>query len=148
MKNILPFNMIVLVTLLSFANVFGQGASMKPILTDALAYINVAEDNGYEIVRMEFDIVSSTKSTYRELQRGWTYGIIAFGDYRIDDIDIKVYKDINGTWTLIQKDNSAKPNAAVDITPVYTGMYRIDIVAYKFAPGYSAAHYGLLIFHE
>jgi hypothetical protein len=125
-----------------------MGTSMKPILTDALSYIQTAEDKGFEIVRMEFDIISDTKSTYRTLIEGWTYAVIAFGDYRISDIDIAIYKDVDGTWTLIQKDNAEAANASVIIKPSSTGMYKIDILAYKFVPGYSAAHYGLLIIHE
>lgn len=136
---------VSLTTLLAQAK---EGTSMKPILTDALSYIQSAEDKNYEIVRMEFDIINETKSTYRTLQEGWTYGVIAFGDYRISDIDIEVYKDVDGTWTLIQKDNDVAANASVVIKPSSTGMYRIDIIPYRFVSGYTAAHYGLLIYHE
>jgi len=115
---------------------------MKPILADALKYIRAAEDKSFEIVRMEFDIITDTKSTFRTLQEGWTYAILAFGDYRISDIDIAIYKDVDGTWTLVQNDNAAAENASVIVKPSSTEMYRIDIKAYKFVSGYTAAHYG------
>ncbi len=125
-----------------------EGTSMIPILTDALNYIKSAEDMGLEIVRMEFDIISDTKSTFRTLHQGWTYAVIAFGDYRISDIDIAIYKYVDGTWTLTGKDTSAAANASVIVKPSSTEIYRIDIIAYKFISGYTAAHYGLLIIHE
>jgi len=150
MKN---FSFCLLVLLLALPLSFShaqpkEGTSMKPILTDALTYLQTAEDLGYEIVRMEFDIVTDTKSTYRTLQEGWTYGIIAFGDYRIEQVSVAVYKDVDGTWTQIKTDNESKSNATLTITPSATGQYRVDITAEKFVEGYSAAHYGLIIMHE
>ena len=149
MKNFSYFVLFVLLTILPSTRILAQGTTMKPILMDAINYIQAAENNGYEIVRMEFDIVTaSIKSSYRTLQQGWTYGVVAFGDYRISDIDIAIYKDVDGTWALVKKDDDAQSNAALDITPSSSGMYRIDIIAYKFVEGYSAAHYGMLIIHE
>lgn len=151
MKRAIYFTTLVFVLSLPMTGILAQpkeGTSMKPILTDALAYIQTSEDKGFEIVRMEFDIISDTKSTFRTLQEGWNYVILAFGDYRIEDIDIEIYKDVDGTWTLIKKDAAAIANASVIITPSSTGMYRIDIKAYKFGPGYTTAHYGMLIIHE
>jgi len=142
---------LILVLGLPLADVLAQpkeGTSMKPILSDALSYIEAVEKNSYEIVRMEFDIIGDKTTTFRTLQQGWTYAVIAFGDYRILDIDIAIYKDVDGTWTLIQKDTDAKPTASVTVKPSSTGMYRIDIIAYKFVSGYTAAHYGLLIVHQ
>lgn len=146
MKN---FSLMLILVLQAF--LFSQNhnaVSMKPILSDALTYIQIAEDNGYEIVRMEFDIVSQPKSTFRELHEGWSYGIIAFGDDNIIDIDIEVYKEVDGQWIMIQEDNEVTSYAALDVTPTTSGVYRIDIISYEFAKGSSAGHYGMLIFHE
>ena len=52
--------------------VFGQSeTSMDPILEDAIPIINTIEEEGLEIVRMEFDIVGETaKDSYRYLHEG------------------------------------------------------------------------------
>jgi hypothetical protein len=151
MKRELYVSTLIILLFMPLTGILAQpneGTSMKPILTDAQTYIQAAEDKGCEIVRMEFDVISDTKSTYRTLVEGWTYGVVAFGDYRISDIDIAISKDVDGTWILIQRDNSSAVNASVILTPSSTGMYKIDITAYKFVSGYTAAHYGMLIFHE
>lgn len=127
-----------------------QDFSMSAILSEAAPIIELVEgEYNQEIVRMEYDIISSTtKSSYRELVAGYTYGIFAFGDYRIKDLDIRVYKSVDGEWMLVKKDEEAQDPAIVFIEPSVTGTYRIDISAYEFEPGYSAAHYGLIICHE
>ncbi len=127
-----------------------QDFSMSAILSEAAPIIELVEgEYNQEIVRMEYDIISSTtKSSYRELVAGYTYGIFAFGDYRIKDLDIRVYKSVDGEWILVKKDEEAQDPAIVFIEPSVTGTYRIDISAYEFESGYSAAHYGLIICHE
>ena len=123
--------------------------SMKPILTDAGKYIQQIEmEMGLEIVRMEFDILQTTKLSFRSLDENFEYGIFAFGDFRISDIDVKVYRWANNQWTLVGKDDTEDGNALVTIKPFLTGEYKIEISAYKFEPGYTIGHYGLLIYHN
>lgn len=123
--------------------------SMSPILTDASQYVNLIEgEYGMEIVRMEFDIIQTKKQTIRTLSNSYEYGICAFGDFRISDIDIKVYKRSNNQWVLVKEDNDAQANAILMVKPTYTSEYMIEITAYKFYEGYSAGHYGLIVFHE
>lgn len=122
--------------------------SMSGILSDASKVVNLVErEYGQEIVRMEFDIVYSDKLTYRTLSDQYKYGIIAFGDYRINDIDVKVYKWVNEQWVLIVEDKDNSKVASVEITPSNTGEYKIVITAYKFEPGYNVGHYGLIVYH-
>lgn len=123
--------------------------SMAPILEEAVPIIETLEEENLEIVRMEFDIIGeSTKSTYRYLHEGWEYAIIAFGDFRVKDMDVKVYKDVDGTWMEITKDEDIDATAIVTVKPSYTAQYMIEIECYEFEPGYSVAHYGLIICHE
>ena len=87
------------------SNAQKEEISMSAIMTDAIEYIKLIEmEYGQEIVRMEFDIINSTKQFIRTLTSNYEYGIVAFGDYRIKDIDINVYKLTNGQWTLIEQD--------------------------------------------
>jgi len=125
-----------------------KGTSMAPILAEALPIVQGIEEKGFEIVRMEFDLVSGTSTTFRSLYSQWSYGIVAFGDYRLEDIDIAVYKDVDGQWFMVERDAEAKSRAKVLIRPSVSGSYRIDVKAYKFKTGYQVGRYGLIIFHE
>ena len=81
-----------------------KGTSMKPILARAEPLVKEIGNNNYEIVQMEYDLIFTDKDTYRTLYEGWTYGIAAFGDYRIKDIDLTVYKQSRGEWKKIEED--------------------------------------------
>ncbi len=146
MRIILSFLML---TIVISATAQKEEVSMKPILTDGLNYMKKIEmEMGQEIVRMEYDLIQTTKTTFRTLTDKFEYGIFAFGDYRITDIDIKVYKWVNSQWNLIDKDQENKANALVTIKPLVTGEYKIEITAAKFATGNEIGHYGLMIFHD
>lgn len=146
-------HLILILTFCLSVNSFSQindnsdGTSMVPIMNVANPIIETVETEGLEIVRMEFDIIKTTKESYRTLHADLDYAILAFGDYRISDIDIKVYKDVDGNWFEITKDEDSESQALVTVSPSATGLYKFEIKAYEFIEGYSAAHYGLLICH-
>lgn len=152
MKNKHLFVALFVVLLATISNVKaqpGNGTSMAPIIGEAVDYINYIEDElRQEIVRIEFDILQTTKSTTRTLSSGYRYGIVAFGDYRMADIDVKVYQKSGSSWVLKEYDTDSDKSAMVVVQPSYTGEYKIEISCYKFKNGYSAGHYGLIIFHE
>jgi hypothetical protein len=125
-----------------------KGTSMEPILAAAKPLVEEIEGGDYEIVRMEYDLIFGEKSTYRILFDGWTYGIAAFGDYRIKDIDVSVYVKSRGDWKLIEEDAENDDVATVSIKPRVKEEYKIVISVYKFNKGYTVGHYGLMIFHE
>lgn len=125
-----------------------KGTSMEPILAAAKPLVEKIENENYEIVRMEYDLIFTEKSTYRTLFEGYTYGIAAFGDYRIKDIDISVYVKNRGDWKLVEEDAENDDVATVSIKPRYKEEYKIAISVYKFNKDYNVGHYGLMIFHE
>lgn len=142
---------ILLFAFVCSINTFAQKeeVSMYSILENAGKYLNYIErEMGQEIVRMEFDIIRDSKQTFRTLTDDYTYGICAFGDHRIKDIDVKVYRWVNEQWVLIEKDEDTESVAVVTISPSTTADYKIVISAYSFEEGYEAGHYGLMIFHE
>lgn len=135
----------------SYLSLFAGGSSttMSPIMSRATDIVRYVEDEmNMEVVRMEYDILRTTKTTTRVLSSGWTYMIVAFGDYRFKDIDVKVYRNIQGSWQLVEKDNDASAIAVVSIKPQYEGEYLIEITVFSFEPGYEVGHYGLIIAHE
>ena len=125
-----------------------RGTSMEPILARAEPLIEEIEAEGFEIVRMEYDIISTEKETYRMLYKDWEYGIVAFGDYRIKDIDVAVYEKVRGKWKLFEKDAENDDEAMVTIKPYKDGEHKIEISVFKYNKDYSVGHYGLLILHE
>ena len=125
-----------------------NGTSMEPIMAAAKPLVEEIEGGNYEIVRMEYDLIFTEKSTYRTLFDGYTYGIVAFGDYRIKDIDISLYVKSRGDWKLFEEDAENDDVATVSIKPRIKEEYKIVISVYKFNKGYSVGHYGLMIFHE
>lgn len=142
---------VLLMALVCSLNLFAQKEeiSMYSILENAGELVNYIErELGQEIVRMEFDIIRDSKQTFRTLTDDYSYGICAFGDHRIKDIDIKVYKWVNEQWVLIEKDEDAESVAVVEISPSTTADYKIVISAYSFEEGFDAGHYGLIVFHE
>lgn len=143
-----------LVAVLALFSAFGAFAqrpdvSMKPIMAKAVDLIELIEDSyDQEIVRIEFDIVTDKKETYRTLYDGIEYTIVAFADDRVSDLDVRVYEMDGNEWTLVKKDSDSSDVAIVSLTPDVTSTYKIVVSAYSFNSGYSAAHYGIIIFHE
>jgi len=125
-----------------------KGTSMEPILARAELLVKEIESDDYEIVRMEYDLIFTEKDAYRNLYEGWTYGIAAFGDYRIKDIDVTVYKQSRGEWKKIIEDAENDDVATVSVKPRQNEEYKIVISVYKFNKDYNVGHYGLIVFHE
>lgn len=146
MKKLIVVAIVCIFTLKTFAQ--KEEISMAPILKQAGKLIDLIErDFGHEIVRMEFDLLQTSKQTFRYLTHQYPYTITAFGDYRIKDLDIKVYKWVNNQWVLIKQDQDEKNVAVLEIKPPFTAEYKIEIIAYKFETGYEIGHYGLIISH-
>jgi len=110
--------------------------------------IDYAEDRDMEVVRVEADIIRTTKETTRTLDPSFTYTIVAVGSNRIKDIDIEVYKKVNSEWVLIKKDDDVENIAVVNISPSSYAEYKIIVKVYKFNSGYDVGHYGLVIYHD
>lgn len=124
--------------------------TMKDIMLDLADYVVLLEDSlNQEIVHLHADIITEDGVSYsRTLYSDWTYGITAFGDWRIADLDIIVYKDVDGQWVEIERDEEEDNNPTVMVEPTSDGTYSIDISVYSFSGDNTAAHYGLVIFHE
>lgn len=151
MKNIA--NIIVFFVSIIFINtsVFCQtddGRSMAPIINQSLSTIEKIESDGFEIVRIEYDILKEEKESFRTLYSGWTYNILAFGDYRVQDIDLEVYKFNDNDWDLIKNDTDESSAALVTIKPVVDGLNRVIVKGHKFTEGSNGCHFALIYFHE
>lgn len=124
-----------------------DGTSMIPLLLKVVGADTLLENQNFEIVRIEMDIVSGPKDSYRTLTDRWTYGIIAIGDDRVADIDVSVYRELDGEWSLVTSDTDDGTLAMVTTKPSATARYKFVVNA-QFASGYTAAHYALIVYHN
>ncbi|MBR1838451.1 MAG: hypothetical protein IJ786_02730 [Bacteroidaceae bacterium] len=140
---------LVLCTAAMPLSVSAQDTSMKDIYSVGQQLINYIEDQtNSEIVHIEYDIISNTKVITRRLVDSYTYTVMAFSDGRVQDLDLTVYKRSGNDWVVLVRDNEDDNTPLKTFTPPYSGEYRIEVKAYKFKSGYSAAHYGLFIYHN
>ena len=82
--------------------------SIKSIYQTGKEAIEIVEEQGYEIVHLEYDILSTastSKSLQRDLTKHFDYTIIAFSGDKITDIDIKLYEAYPTIWKLIDEEN-------------------------------------------
>lgn len=147
MKKMLVLLVCSLVSVFTYAD-RQDGTSIKDIVEKAYEIVENIEEKDMEVVHLECDILKTKKSVTRTLSKGWTYGVIAFGDDRFLDIDVVIYRKNGNQWVRVAKDDDESAVATVEVTPASDGEYKIEIQAYKFAEGYSGGHYGLIMFHE
>ncbi|MDH4211148.1 MAG: hypothetical protein OEV79_06830 [candidate division WOR-3 bacterium] len=124
--------------------------TMKGIMDDMTEYVYFLEDSlNQEIVHVQADIITNSGATFsRTLHEGWIYGIAAFGDWRIKDLDITVYMDVEGEWVEVISDDESDNHPVVTVEPYETNKYMVELTVYKWEEDFSAAHYGMLIYHE
>lgn len=109
------------------------------------------EDEGYEILRVEEDLIFSKKKTsLRTLHKGVTYVIVAYGDKRVKDIDlsISVFNTTTKTFEEIDSDKKENRIAILKVTPTETTSYSFSTKVYAFEDSFDGAHYGLMIMRK
>lgn len=127
-----------------------NGKLAKPIHDVGAEIISQIDNEGFEVVRAEYDLIFTSKDTYRTLTTSWEYALFAFADNGVADLDIAVYEydDLLEHWTLILKDDGPENTATVTFTPAKDQQYKITITVKEYVEGYDVARYGLIIFHD
>lgn len=144
---------LLLVSFFIFQNVNAQcinGTKSYPIYKLGAQLVDQFDSDGNEIVRIEYDLVFSSKETSRHLSSDWEYTIVAFADDGVKDLDIKVYSydSLLDKWELVAEDNSVESFAIATVTPPVDALYKVEVIVYAFHEGYSAARYGLMFVHD
>ncbi len=124
------------------------GTSMIPVMNDAYPVLKYIEDSlKAEVVRVEYDLLFDSKDSFRPFFKGWNYGVCVVGDYRINKIKLRLFRQEKDEWILV-KENDENGNIALSmVTAESDGMYRFEITAKGFVDGFTAGHYALIIFH-
>jgi hypothetical protein len=125
-----------------------NGTSMLPITNELDAIVKALEKEKVEIVRVEFDLLFDSKVSYRTLSQGYTYGIFAWGDYRIKALVVRIYKKVDGEWKYYADGDESGNTSSVKFQTAATEEYKFEIKVLQFAEGYKAGHYGLVVFHN
>jgi len=125
-----------------------NGTSMIPITNEVNDVIKAIEKEKVEIVRIEFDLLFDSKYSYRTLSKGYTYGILAWGDYRIKTLVIRIYKKVDGEWKYVADGDESGNASTIKFETTATEEYKFEIKLLEFVEGYSAGHYGLIVFHN
>lgn len=127
-----------------------NGTDSYPLYKQGAALVKQLDDSGMEIVRIEYDLLFSTKETNRSLSPDWEYTIIGFADDGVKDLDITLYEydDLIEEWTKVAEDTDSDPTAVVVFQPSSYGTYKVEVKAYEFHEGYSVARYGLIFYHD
>lgn len=132
--------------LLSFAQ-----SSMQPIYLLATKAVSEIENDGFEIVRLEFDILSTgspSRATVRNLYPAYEYQIFAFGDERIKSLEIEIYIDRNGEWSSVSKESSGESAVGITYRPAQSAQFLVEVRVTEFAESYNAGHFVLLAAHD
>lgn len=126
------------------------GTSMKPIINSLNDVVKAIEESDVEIVHIEFDLLfdDSSKEIFRNLSKDYTYGFLAYGDYRIAKIGIDLYKESDSGWEYIQSGelNNGTMTLLYDVKE--TARYKIVMRALQMNEGYNVGHYGLVVLHN
>jgi hypothetical protein len=127
------------------------GTSMKPIVDEMNDVIEAFETDSLEIVHIEFDLMFTdrVREIYRTLYEGYTYGVFTYGDYRINQIGVNLYKWVDDKWTWVKSGTVGDSNTTslmIDISE--TAQYKIELTANEMAEGYTAGHYAFYLFHN
>jgi len=127
-----------------------KGTSMKPIISTLDEVVKAIEENDVEIVHIEFDLVfdDSPKEIYRNLTKDYSYGILAFGDYRIAKIGIELYKETDTGWDYIKTGELNEGTMTLLYDVQETARYKIVLRALQMNEGYNVGHYGLVVLHD
>jgi hypothetical protein len=127
-----------------------KGTSMMPIINTLNDVVKAIEENDVEIVHVEFDLVfeDGSKEIYRNLTQDYTYGFLAYGDYRIAKIGIELYKETATGWEYLQSGELNEGTMTLLIDIKETARYKIVVRALQMVDDYTVGHYGLIVLHD
>ncbi len=145
------FLLVVLFFIIPAFSWADQETSMKDIIAGFKAAVDLAEDSlEQEVVFLQADLIGTNIASFTyTLHKDWTYGFAVFGDWRIDEIGVEVYKKSGGEWKEYKSGERAAGYASVDgmeVSKTVECLFEIEV--YEFAEDYDVGHYGAILFHE
>ena len=128
-----------------------KGTSMMPIINGMESIVKAVEESSVEIVHIEFDLLfkDASRELFRNLSADYTYGFMAYGDYRIGSVKLELYKQNGDGWTYLKSGEPAEGGSMTLIAEIKeTTRYKLVLTPMDMKEGYTAGHYGLLVMHN
>jgi hypothetical protein len=129
-----------------------NGTSMKPIINEMNDVVEALETDSLEIVHIEFDLLFAdhTREIVRTLSSGYNYAVFLYGDYRIKQAGINLYRLNDDTWSWVKSGtvDSESNTTSLMINVEETGQYKIELTANTMQEGYTVGHYALYLMHN
>lgn len=127
-----------------------NGTSMMPIVNSLIDVVKAIEESDVEIVHVEFDLLfdDGSKEIYRNLTADYSYGFLAYGDYRIAKIGMDLYKESGSGWEYISSGELSDGTMTLIYAVKETARYKIVLRALQMIEGYNVGHYGLVVLHD
>ncbi|MEA3451845.1 MAG: hypothetical protein U9Q83_08070 [Bacteroidota bacterium] len=143
MKKLITLLVFSLSIMFSYAQ---TNKSIVPIIGQTNDYIQLIE-NKYEqkVVHLEYDVIKTSKESYRQLFADVQYGIILFGDDNIKSLKLNISNIQSNNWTTVVSKESEKGIVMLYFKPTKTDFYRFDFSSILIKND-TYAYYGFLIF--
>ncbi len=127
-----------------------NGFKSYPIYQRGAKLVEKFDEEGAEIVRIEYDLIFTTKESLRTLNSDWEYVLIGFADDGVKKLSMALYEydKLLDKWQFLSEDAEREDYTMIIHKPKATTSYKIEIKVAQFEPGYNAARYGLMIVHE
>ena len=145
-----------------------EGISWKDLYKKVGDVLNLVDEKGLEVVRMEFDLIlkDHPKPTYRVLYPDYEYTVVVLGDYRVEEMDVNAYENTGENWKFVTSANnrgaaSGKTSSSSSsgggkekgfvmftIKPEKRVEYRVDVKGTKYLDKWSGGHYAIIFIHK
>jgi len=137
---------LLLILTVPFFALKAQNKTIVPIVAQASDYISLIENNyNQQVVHLEFDVIKSEKTIYRQLFAGTMYGIIIYGDDQIKELKLKI-EHIEGEKVISDVvSGDGKGIVMLYFKPKVTDYYSFTITSILNNPD-DYGYYGCIIF--
>ncbi len=105
-----------------------ENKSIVPVINQTADYIDLIEKKyNKQVVHLEYDVIKTSKQSYRKLFAEVQYGIIVFGDGNISDVNMSLSRIEEGKWKSVDIDDGDEEIVMLFFTPKTTSLYRFEI---------------------
>lgn len=105
-----------------------ENKSIVPVINQTADYIDLIEKKyNKQVVHLEYDVIKTSKQSYRKLFTEVQYGIIVFGDGNISDVNMSLSRIEEGKWKSVDIDDGDEEIVMLFFTPKTTSLYRFEI---------------------
>lgn len=125
--------------------------SVNTIFLKGVFTAQTLEEEGLEIVRIEYDIISNSskqKLTVRRFSPNYKYYVLGFTDESIEGFKMNLYREMDDEWQVTQTKNSDENSIAImEFDPPAAETFPVQFTVTDFANGANAGYFGIIVAH-